>query len=227
MAEGTITPNTPRHLREVLGQAGAEKLPVVFESRGGDLDAAIEIGRMIRAAGLTTVIGHSVVEGCGPREACSKQEAAGMVYRGYVSAPAECSGTCLLAFAGGVRRLGYWITSASLPALDSFKSRTRGAKAGKLIGDYLADMGVSAGLVVRLRQASLVLGRSDMLHFGVSTGRERVEDVTGTHICLGAKPAANCLRPAAPAPAQVSMAATPRKQSAPRRGAVIIWGALE
>ncbi|PZF77133.1 hypothetical protein DK847_07310 [Aestuariivirga litoralis] len=227
MAEGTITPNTPSHLRELLGQAEAEKLPVVFESKGGDLDAALEIGRMIRAAGLTTVIGHNVVEGCGPREACSKDETAGTAYRGYVAAPAECSGTCLFAFAGGVRRIGYWATGASLPALDGFKSRSRGARAGKLIGDYLADMGISAGLVVRLRQAGLTLGRSDMLHFGLSTGRERVEDVTGTSICHGRKPAANCLLKAAPAPAQVSMAASPRKQAAPRPGQVIIWGALE
>ncbi|WP_290542268.1 hypothetical protein [Aestuariivirga sp.] len=231
MAQGIVTPNTPRHFRDVLRQPGADKLPVVLESRGGDLDAALEIGRMIRAAGLTTIVGRSEVEGCGPREACSKAQPL-RLFTGYVSSPAECSGSCLFVLAGGVRRAGFWITGASLPALDSFKTRTRGARAGNLITDYLADMGVSAGLIVRLRQAGVGLDGSAMLRFGLSTGRERVEDLTGSSICLGASPAANCLMPPLD-PAQVSAAAAPRKRAAARPanpgspGKVIIWGAID
>ncbi|MCA3560103.1 MAG: hypothetical protein IOC82_03615 [Aestuariivirga sp.] len=227
-AQGIITPNTPGHFRDVLRQPGADKLPVVLESQGGDLDSALEIGRMIRAAGLTTIVGRSEVEGCGPREACSKEQPL-KLFMGYVSSPAECSGTCLFVLAGGARRAGFWITGASLPALDSFKTRTRGAKAGNLIASYLADMGVSTGLIVRLRQAGVALDGSDMLHFGLSTGRERVEDFTGSSICLGDSPAANCLMPPL-APAKVSVAAPPRQRAAPRPpnpGKMIIWGAID
>lgn len=225
VAEGILTPNTPGHFREMLDQIGPDKLPVVLESRGGDLDAALAIGRMIRAAGLTTLVGRSEAEGCAPRADCSRERPQGMRFKGYVSAPAECSGTCLLVLAGGVRRVGFGVTGASLPALDSFRTRTRGAQAATLIADYLADMGISAGLVVRLRRGGLALDRSDLQHFGLSTGRERVEDLTGTSICLGAAPAANCLLPQ-PGPASASAAASPRKRWAARPG-VIIWGALD
>ena len=238
MAQGLITPDTPGRFRQMLVELGSQKRPVVLDSKGGDLDAALEIGRMIRARGLTTIIGTTVVKGCSPRdETCNTGRPAGLAYQGYVTSPGMCEGACLFVQAGGTRRAGYWITGAQLDAPDSFKTRAAGGDAESLIGAYLAEMGISPGLLARLRRSSLPLDRTDMLHFGLSTGHERVEDFTGTSVCTGAKPAANCVaRGAAPQPKMASATAAPQamlrptnavvKQVPPRPRRVIVWGGM-
>lgn len=238
MAQGEITAETPRRFREVLRQAGSIRLPVVLDSQGGDLDAALEIGRMIRARGLTTIVGRSQVQGCAPRDgACNAGRPPARAYEGFVVTPGACAGSCLLLLAAGKERVGYWIAEARFPDLDSFRSRKAGANAAEMVARYLADMGISPGLVPRLRRSSLPLDRADMLHFGLSTGRQRVEDFTGTSICMGQRPAANCLlltappKPMAvsvgPAGAEAAPKRTARKQAARPPARVIIWGAIE
>lgn len=236
MAQGLITPDTPSRFRQMLVDLGSQKRPVVLDSKGGDLDAAVEIGRMIRARGLTTIIGRTEVKGCSPRDAaCTKARPAGLAYEGYVTTPGVCEGACLFVQAGGTKRAGYWITEARLDAPASFKTRAAGGDAESVIGAYFAEMGISPGLLARLRRSSLPLDPTDMLHFGLSTGQERVEDFTGTSICTGAKPAANCVaRDAAPQPKMASAAppAMPRatkptmKLVTPRPRRAIIWGGM-
>jgi hypothetical protein len=229
MAEGVITPDTPGRFRQLLRQIGSEKLPVVLDSSGGDLDAALEIGRIIRARGLTTIIGHSEVQGCAPREpACNAGRRLGLAYAGFVSIPGACAGACLLLLASGVERIGYWIAQAQFPAPESFSTRKAGADAADLVGAYLADMGISPGLIPRLRRSALALSRAEMLHFGLSTGRQRVEDFTGSSVCARAIPAANCVAPAVAQPStRVSAKPAARKPAAPRSTQVIIWGGIE
>lgn len=243
MAQGEITAETPRRFREVLRQAGSIRLPVVLDSEGGDVDAALEIGRMIRARGLTTIIGRSEVQGCAPRDAaCNKDRPPARAYEGFVVTPGACAGSCLLLLAAGKERVGYWIAEAAFPALESFRSRKIGSDAAEMIAGYLADMGISPGLVPRLRRSSLPLDRAEILHFGLSTGRQRVEDFTGTSICMRQRPAPNCLLVAAP-PRSVAVSDLParseaarseavpkrtaRKQTARPAARVIIWGAIE
>lgn len=229
MAEGTIMPDTPGRFRQLLRQIGSEKLPVVLDSSGGDLDAALEIGRIIRANGLATIIGRSEVQGCAPREpVCNEGRRLGLAYAGFVSIPGACSDACLLLLAAGVQRIGYWIAEAHLPAPDSFTTRKAGADAAALVSTYLADMGISPGLMPRLRRNSLALNRADMLHFGLSTGRQRVEDFTGSSICARATPAANCVAAAIAQPStRVSTTPDTKGKAAPRSTGVIIWGGIE
>lgn len=229
VAEGVITPNTPANFRRLLAQIGGEKLPVVLDSPGGDFDAALEIGRMIRDRGLTTIIGRTEVQGCAVRDAaCMGSGPAPSAHAAFVSTTGKCDGSCLLVLAAGVQRIGYWVAEARFPAPDSFKTRTAGANAAARVTSYLADMGISAGLLPRLRRSSLPLDRAEMLHFGLSTGRQRVEDFTGSSICLRAVPAANCLLPPPPPPPP-RLAAKPaaRKQAVPLASRVIIWGGIE
>lgn len=221
VAEGTVTPATPALFRRLLAGIGSARLPIVLDSRGGDVDAAMEIGRMIRARGLTTIIGRSEVQGCGPRQGSCL--APGLPYAGYVLPTGECAKACLLILAAGTQRVGYWVSEAQFLDADA---------AGRA-GGYLADMGISAGLLPRLRRSGLPLDRAELLHFGFSTGRQRVEDFTGASICLRSVPAPNCMRLATTSPpARVSArpaARKPaaRKPAAPRPARVIIWGGIE
>ena len=47
-AEGGIVADTPARLTKLLKTVGGRRLPIVVSSPGGDVDAALALGRMIR-----------------------------------------------------------------------------------------------------------------------------------------------------------------------------------
>lgn len=106
-AEGRITSDTPARLRKILKKIGDRKLPVVFRSEGGDVDAAYAMGRMIRKAGLETAVGGTQLKDC-PVEDTRCQAAIakdGTAVGDTYSAGAYCFSACPLAFAGGTSRV--------------------------------------------------------------------------------------------------------------------------
>ena len=137
-------------------------------------------------------------------------------------------GCCRWSGAGGIiNSLGVGIDD-SVAVFGTGSVGLSAVMAAKLVGAYLADMGVSPGLIPRLPRNSLALSRAEMLHFGLSTGRQRVEDFTGSSICGREVPAANCVAPAVALPsARVSTRPASRKPAAPRSTRVIIWGGIE
>ncbi|MBY5817890.1 hypothetical protein HFN60_19935 [Rhizobium leguminosarum] len=106
-AEGRITSDTPARLRKILKKIGGRKLPVVFRSEGGDVDAAYAMGRMIRKAGLETAVGGTRLKGCPVGDMrCEAAIAKDGPSGGYTySAGAYCFSACPLALAGGVSRV--------------------------------------------------------------------------------------------------------------------------
>ncbi|MBY5866153.1 hypothetical protein [Rhizobium leguminosarum] len=106
-AEGRITSDTPARLRKMLKKIGGRKLPVVFRSEGGDVDAAYAMGRMIRKAGLETAVGGTRLKGCPVGDMrCEAAIAKDGPSGGYTySAGAYCFSACPLALAGGVSRV--------------------------------------------------------------------------------------------------------------------------
>lgn len=103
---GVIRPDTPKRVAKLLAQTGKRKLPVVIDSKGGDADAAIEIGRMIAKRGLNVAVGSFSYIGCPPDDAaCQKARAKG-VERGLLSPGRDgCRGACVLVLAAGTSRV--------------------------------------------------------------------------------------------------------------------------
>ena len=106
-AEGEITAASPRLFRKALKQAGRHRLPVVIHSPGGRMDAAIEIGRMIRARKLDVAVGWTLYDGCRPADkACKLPKAQKGIYRGMAyPGRAVCNSACPMVLAAGQRRL--------------------------------------------------------------------------------------------------------------------------
>jgi len=102
-AEGKITADTPKRFRKLLKGLGGRKLPVVFQSQGGDVDAALSIGRMIRASGLDTAVGRTQLNDCPMLEPrCTQKIVRDGWSEGEVHAGgAYCFSACPLALAGG------------------------------------------------------------------------------------------------------------------------------
>jgi len=110
-AEGAISAKTPGELKNLLKKLGGRKLPVVLFSPGGDVDAAIALGRMIRQNKLDTAVGATRFIGCQPADKdCTANDGKGAHLLGTAYANgAFCNSACPLVLAGGVhRQVGQW-----------------------------------------------------------------------------------------------------------------------
>lgn len=106
-AEGQITAATPAVFRKTLAKAKTMHLPIVVSSNGGDVDAALAIGKMIREHKLDVAVGWTYFGDCAPhRKDCTLPKAQKGVYRGFVlSRQGLCVSACSFILASGERRL--------------------------------------------------------------------------------------------------------------------------
>jgi hypothetical protein len=136
LARGAIDPDTPGRFQETWQFLRArQKFPkIYFHSPGGNLQAALELGRLIRAAGLDTHVGGPYLEGNG-----IGQPPRVMVQR------AACVSACAYAFLGGVSRS---LGENALFGLHQFFARDGDIGDSPtqimmaMLGAYLDEMGV-------------------------------------------------------------------------------------
>ena len=105
-AEGAIKANTPAAFKRMLKELKGRRLPLVIHSPGGDVDAAMQLGRMIRKAKLDTAVGKTWFEGCKPEQKdcqANKGRAARLMGHPYTLA-SMCNSACPLMLSGGLRR---------------------------------------------------------------------------------------------------------------------------
>lgn len=110
-AEGTIEAGTPALFKRTLKKLGGRKLPVIVDSPGGHVDAALALGRLIRKNKLDIAVGKTRFTGCQPdAKDCKENDGKGARYFGNPYANgAICNSACPLMFAGGIRRVvGQW-----------------------------------------------------------------------------------------------------------------------
>ena len=110
-AEGSIETGTPALLKRTLKALGGRKLPIVVDSPGGNVEAALTLGRLIRKNKLDIAVGKTRFDGCLRDEKdCKANDGKGARYFGNAYANgAICNSACPLMFSGGVRRVvGEW-----------------------------------------------------------------------------------------------------------------------
>ncbi|MBN9219417.1 MAG: hypothetical protein J0I79_15835 [Mesorhizobium sp.] len=106
-ADGAIEANTPSLFKRTLKALKGRQLPVVVNSPGGNVDAALALGRMIRKNKLDIAVGVTVFSGCQPgMKTCDDNKGKGADYFGMAyDDGAMCNSACPLMFSGGVRRV--------------------------------------------------------------------------------------------------------------------------
>ncbi|WP_348628620.1 hypothetical protein [Mesorhizobium sp. WSM3864] len=134
-AEGAIEAGTPAKLKRILKALGRRQLPIIVNSPGGNVDAALQLGRIIRKNKLDVAVGVTKFFGCWPgMDDCRANDGKGAAYFGTASdGGAMCNSACPLMFAGGVRRLaGGWaylgvhqITTTYFPAKRQYRTTYR------------------------------------------------------------------------------------------------------
>ncbi|WP_192257288.1 COG3904 family protein [Mesorhizobium silamurunense] len=184
-AEGTIVAATPDRLRELLDTVGGRRLPVVVNSPGGDIQGALATGRLIRERRLDVAVARTDFLDCDPGAAgCVAKD--GFHSGLTVEAGAECDAACAVMIAGGARRF--------VGADAHFLVHSMGME--DKVRAYLEEMAIGAGLFVAMQSAQFAkhreLSQDELAEFGLTTGRQSVDALTGATICkLSPKPG-NC-----------------------------------
>ncbi|MCF6120698.1 hypothetical protein L2449_28140 [Mesorhizobium muleiense] len=110
-AEGSIEAGTSALFKRTLKGLGGRKLPVVVDSPGGNVEAALALGRLLRKNKLDIAVGKTRFTGCQPdAKDCKENDGKGARYFGNAYAGgAICNSACPLMFAGGIKRVvGQW-----------------------------------------------------------------------------------------------------------------------
>lgn len=104
--EGQIVNDTPAAFGKVLKQAGDRKLPLLIVSPGGNVMAALEMGRMVRKLGIDVEVSATRFIACSPRdEGCKANGLDKGQYLGIAfAAGAFCWSACPLVLAAGQHR---------------------------------------------------------------------------------------------------------------------------
>ena len=108
-AEGRIVPETAAKLAKFLQVPARHKLPLILNSGGGSIEAAVAMGRVIRKYKMDTGVGQTWIIGCSTveREAGScKPDDALHAFNGRAFASrAYCASACPLVLLGGIHRV--------------------------------------------------------------------------------------------------------------------------
>jgi hypothetical protein len=104
-ARGEILPGTPARFRKVFKQLGNRKLPILIESPGGSIQAAVEIGKLIRKKGLEVGVAKTLIAPCADEsELCKTLAKRGVSLAIATSYGAYCNSACPMILSGGVQR---------------------------------------------------------------------------------------------------------------------------
>lgn len=198
MLRGIITQDTYQRFAALLKQAGTAKLPIMIDSPGGDLDAAMEIGRLIRQKRLVVVVAASVPIDCSPDDkTCGANSGSPLPYRAYLVRAAKCEEECLFILAGGVVRMTKWLTSAAVPPMAAFSTRQKGKAAAEVIASYLDEMSISNSIVKKSIDAKgplpVILTSSDLMLYRLGNNASDPDSIAGGASCRSSSATAHCV----------------------------------
>jgi hypothetical protein len=193
-AEGSITAQTPEKLRQALDAIAGRRLPIVINSQGGDVESALAAGRLIRERKLDVVVAHTDFVDCDPSAECLAKDG---VHSGLtIESESECASACPIMVAGGVRRLIGPAVRLSVSSVGL----------GDKVKAYLEEMAIGPGLfaAMQLSSSKRQLYQQAILKFGLATGPQSADELTGATICRSDPRPDNCrLMPSANAEADM------------------------
>ena len=106
-AEGEIVANTANKFNQILRVAGGKAPLLIIQSGGGDVRAAMSMGRAIRTRKMNVAVGYAFGLACNANDPfCSETLKSRQTTPGFVSTqPSYCASACTLVLAAGVARI--------------------------------------------------------------------------------------------------------------------------
>jgi len=182
-AEGNIDADAPERLRDFLVPLNGRDIPIFFNSGGGYMGQARELGRILRAHKISAGVGRTIPAGCRAADATDESCRRLIASRREPSARlrtdgARCYSACVEAFMGASTR--QVPADARMGVHGTYlESNGRAEKAPHDAGEYFGrkryavEMGVDPGLVDTAEQVRFdrlhVLTRQEIAKFGVET----------------------------------------------------------
>ena len=197
-AEGKIDNSAAARFRKFMKQIGDRKLPIYFNSPGGNLEQALAIGNILREKKATVRVGRTTLQECGfePQEgeACTRLKQSGRELHGDVwTRGAICNSACpYLILGASSREIAPDVTLAVhsprviLNFTGGVPSRELRAQAmqramersDKMVLGYMARLGADPGLLTVARSVPFegmrILTREEIARFALDR-RDRVE----------------------------------------------------
>jgi hypothetical protein len=182
VAEGVITSKTPDAFNTFMNVFKVQSVPLVFDSPGGDLDAAIVLGRQIRESKLATAIGKTAVS-----KLPVVSEAQDRLPASMITAPGRCVDACVLAFAGGVQRLAAEAADVNMRNPAALKGSFGATSVGVSLNDHWAAMGIAPALLKDLLalkdRNSKSFSRAEQLDYAIATDGRDVKSLLDPETC--------------------------------------------
>jgi len=105
-AEGEFVRETPALFRKVFRDLGQRDLPIFMASSGGDVEAALQVGRLFRARRATVAVQRTRFADCDPGQPACPAPRPGEPRRGEPETRmSNCASACVYALAGAERRI--------------------------------------------------------------------------------------------------------------------------
>ncbi len=190
MADGSIDVKAPGRFKTFMKPLGERRLPMLLSSTGGDFEAAMALGRLVRKTGLRVSVARTALRGCRVDEKdCGANAGKGARYLGYaLSGGSRCQAQCALVLAGGVRR-----TADAIAAIGRLADIGAGKKGASRLVRYLEEMGVDRTLFDAARPGDMAaIKPSELISAHLLTGALGVELVTAGAICKTTPAPDNC-----------------------------------
>ncbi|WP_244423390.1 hypothetical protein [Bradyrhizobium sp. ORS 375] len=197
-AEGKIDGSAAARLRKFMKQIGERKLPIYFNSPGGNVEQALAIGNWLREKRASVRVGRTTVRECGfePQEGdvCTKLKLSGRELHGEVwTRGAMCNSACPYILLGAPsRELAPDVTLAvhsprvilnftgGVPTHEMRVQALQRAmeRADKMVLDYINKLGADPGLLAAARsvpfESMRILTREEIARFALDR-RERID----------------------------------------------------
>jgi hypothetical protein len=185
-AEGRIDAGAAQRLRRLLAKLGRRRPPIYFESPGGLITGALELGRLIREQKLEASVAHTVPVGCESdklfEKSCLAQKRSGRELDSQIDPTlAMCNSSCVYVLAGGaVRVVPPWVklgihdvgflSENRLPRASIVEQGKR--ELHERIAEYLREMGIDKGLFSAASAVPFAsvrpVERDELVHWGRS-----------------------------------------------------------
>nr|WP_244423036.1 hypothetical protein [Bradyrhizobium sp. ORS 278] len=197
-AEGKIDGSALARLRKFMKQIGERKLPIYFNSPGGNVEQALAMGNWLREKKASVRVGRTTARECGfePQEGevCTKLKLSGRELHGEVwTRGSMCNSACPYIILGAPsRELAPDVTLAvhsprvilnftgGVPTHEMRVQALQRAmeRADKMVLDYINKLGADPGLLTAARsvpfESMRILTREEIVRFALDK-RERVE----------------------------------------------------
>ncbi|WP_284419213.1 MULTISPECIES: hypothetical protein [unclassified Bradyrhizobium] len=197
-AEGKIDGGAAARLRKFMKQIGDRKLPIYFNSPGGNLEQALAMGNWLREKKAAVRVGRTTVRECGfesqEGDVCTRLKLSGRELHGEIwTRGAMCNSACPYIIIGAPNReLAPDVTLAvhsprvilnftgGVPTREMRVQALQRAmeRADKMVLDYINKLGADAGLLTAARsvpfESMRILTREEIVRFALDR-RDRVE----------------------------------------------------